>query len=103
MDQEPPPPPGAVQNSGPQPYGQPGYNQGPYAQQPGYGASQAPYGQAQPPYPQGQPNYPQGPAPYGPMTPQASVPSQLSVPAGTFITVRVNQFLSSDRNQQGDP
>jgi len=24
------------------------------------------------------------------------------VPVGTFITVRVNQFLSSDRNQQGD-
>ncbi len=43
------------------------------------------------------------PAPYGPMAPQASVPPQLSVPAGTFITVRVNQFLSSDRNGQGDP
>jgi hypothetical protein len=37
------------------------------------------------------------------MAPQASVPPQLSVPAGTFITVRVNQFLSSDRNGQGDP
>lgn len=30
------------------------------------------------------------------------VPSQLIIPAATFITVRVNQVLSSDRNQQGD-
>ncbi|MFL6448203.1 MAG: hypothetical protein ACJ746_11015 [Bryobacteraceae bacterium] len=101
MDQEPAPPPGAVQNAEPQPYGQPGYNQGPYAQAPTYGASQAPYGQAQPSYPQGQSNYPQGPAPYGATA--APIPSQLLVPAGTFITVRVNQSLSSDRNQQGDP
>jgi len=36
------------------------------------------------------------------MTPQAPIPSQLLVPAGAFITVRVNEFLSSDRNQQGD-
>ncbi len=123
VEQEPPPPPGAAQNSGPQqqpqPYGQPGYNEPPYAQQPpSYGASQSPYGQAEPPYAQGQPNYPQGQpsypqgqpnypqqgqAPYGPMAPQAAVPSQLSIPGGTFITVRINQFLSSDRNGQGDP
>jgi hypothetical protein len=94
MDPEPAPPPGAVQNSGPQPYGQGGYTQGPYAQTPGYGASQAPYGQAQTQYPQGQPNYPQAP--------QAAVPQQLSIPPGTFMTVRVNQLLSSDQNQQGD-
>ncbi len=110
VDQQPAPPPGAVPNAGPQPYGQPGYSGAPYAQGPSYGAPQAPYTQAQPPYsqgqpnyPQGQPNYPQGPAPYGPMAQQAAVPPQLSVPAGTFITVRVNQFLSSDQNGQGDP
>ena len=118
VDQGPPPPAGAAQNSAPQPppYGQPGYNEPPYPQQPpSYGASQAPYGQpypqSQPQYPQGQAQYPQGepnypqqsPAPYGPMASQSGVPSQLSIPGGTFITVRVNQFLSSDRNQQGDP
>jgi hypothetical protein len=109
MDPEPAPPPGAVQNSGPQPYGQPGYNQGQYGPPPGYGASQAPYGQAQPQYPQSQypqgqqPNYRQGPAPYNQMSRQAAVPSQLSVAPGTFLTVRVNEFLSADQNSQGDP
>jgi len=29
-------------------------------------------------------------------------PSALTVPAGTWITVRVNQPISSDHNQQGD-
>jgi len=117
IDQQPAPPPGAVPNASPQPYGQPGYSGAPYAQGPNYGAPQSPYTQAQPPYPQeqppypqgqpnypqGQPNYPQAPVPYGPGAPQAAVPPHLSVPAGTFITVRVNQFLSSDQNSQGDP
>lgn len=31
-----------------------------------------------------------------------SVPAQLTLPAGTWIRVRVNQMLSSDRNQPGD-
>jgi len=114
--QEPPPAAGAPQSSGPppQPYGQPGYNEPPYSPQqqpPSYGSSQAPNGQGQPSYQQGQPEYPQGqynypqqsPAPYGPAAPQAAVPPQLWIPAGTFVTIRVNQFLSSDRNQQGDP
>ena len=30
------------------------------------------------------------------------LPSRLTVKAGTYVTVRVNQFLSSDRNQAGD-
>jgi hypothetical protein len=30
------------------------------------------------------------------------VPAQINVPAGTYITVRVNQLLSSDKNQNGD-
>ena len=30
-------------------------------------------------------------------------PAQLTIPAGSWITVRVNQPLSSDRNQSGDP
>lgn len=37
-----------------------------------------------------------------PPIPQAAVPSQLTIPAGTFITVRLMGSLSSDVNQQGD-
>ena len=61
----------------------PGYGQGAYG-------SQAPYN---PNYNQNQPNYQPGPQP---------VPAQLMIPAGTYITVRVNQLLSSDKNQTGD-
>src|SRR5437870_9511130 len=35
--------------------------------------------------------------------PPMQPPSALTVPAGTWITVRVNQPISSDHNQQGDP
>jgi len=31
-----------------------------------------------------------------------SIPSRLTLPAGSFVTVRMNQPLSSDRNQSGD-
>jgi hypothetical protein len=34
--------------------------------------------------------------------PPAGAPAHLTIKAGTYITVRVNQFLSSDRNQAGD-
>ena len=34
--------------------------------------------------------------------PAAPIPSQLTIKPGTFVTVRVNQTLSSDRNQPGD-
>lgn len=44
---------------------------------------------------------PQGPAPVADPAP-AAVPGQITIPAGTFITVRVDQFLSSDKNQPGD-
>jgi hypothetical protein len=45
--------------------------------------------------PQGQPGQPnQAPAP--------PPPSKLTIQPGTYITVRVNSFLSSDRNQAGD-
>jgi hypothetical protein len=41
----------------------------------------------------------------GPPDSQAnySVPPRLTLKAGTFVTVRVNQLLSSDKNQPGDP
>jgi hypothetical protein len=40
---------------------------------------------------------PQAPYPAGP-----SGPSEVTVPAGTWISIRVNQVLSSDHNQPGD-
>ena len=58
-------------------------------------------GQAPPPpppgnYPPQQGNYP--PPPQG----NLSIPSHLTIKPGTYVTVRINQFLSSDRNQTGD-
>jgi len=58
------------------------------------------YGQAQVQVPQSQPQGPamrryEPPPPYG-------LPEWVTIPAGTFVTVRVNQPLSSDRNQTGD-
>jgi hypothetical protein len=113
MQNPPPPPPQNAPAYGQPPYQQPAGNQ-PYAQPPyqqqypqsyppvGYG-QQAPYGQPQPygqqpPYAQQQPNYGQQqnyPAP-------PPVPASLTIPQGTYITVRINQLLSSDKNQPGD-
>jgi hypothetical protein len=51
--------------------------------------------QPQPPAP------PQAPAPHA--APKAvQVPERITIPAGTFVTVRVDQYLSSDKNQAGD-
>ncbi len=75
----------------------PAYGQQPTGQQPSYPAKQAPYGPG--PY-SNQGNYP--PQQQSQQQPQAPVPVQLTMPAGTFVTVRVNQYLSSDRNQAGD-
>jgi hypothetical protein len=44
---------------------------------------------------------PMAPAPQADPTP-VPVPAQITLPAGTFVTVRVDQFLSSDKNQAGD-
>jgi hypothetical protein len=46
------------------------------------------------------PSAPQNPPP-APLPPQ-TIPPQLTIKAGTYVTVRTNQFLSSDRNQAGD-
>ena len=81
-----PPPLSGDPNANSQPsYSQPGSGQpayGPppaYGQQPNQGASQSYQQQSYPP-----------------------VPAALTVPAGTYVTVRINQLLSSDKNQQGD-
>ena len=84
MPQQQPPPP---QQQQPQTYGGPVY-QGP-------------------PPPQGYPqNYPQqqqqGPPMYSQQAPPP-VPPSLTMAAGTYLTVRINQMLSSDRNHEGDP
>ena len=64
------------QNGGDPRYGQPGYAQ------PGqYGDRR--YAQPAPP-------------------PPANIPPQLTIAPGTFVTVRINQLLSSDHNQAGD-
>jgi len=44
---------------------------------------------------------PQGPGPQA-LPPQRYAPTTVSLPAGTWVTVRVNEPLSSDRNQTGD-
>ena len=54
---------------------------------------QAPPPQAAPPA------APQQPQPQPQATP---VPDHITIPAGTFLTVRVDQFLSSDKNKAGD-
>jgi len=57
------------------------------------------------PAPQSNLNYPQdqnqGGAPND-QAPPPPIPPQLTLKPGTFVTIRVNQFLSSDRNQAGD-
>ncbi len=42
------------------------------------------------------------PPPSGAYGPGVSVPAMLTLPSGAFVTVRTNQGLSSDRNQNGD-
>jgi hypothetical protein len=101
MQNPPPPPQNAPANAQP-PYQQPAGNQ-PYGQQPYQGQ----YPQSYPPvgYGQGgygaygqQPNY--GPQQNYPAPPP--VPVSLTIPQGTYVTARINQLLSSDKNQPGD-
>jgi hypothetical protein len=55
---------------------------------------------------QNQPSYNQNPPDYNQNQnynqQDAQVPAQLTIQQGTFVTVRVNQLLSSDNNQSGD-
>jgi len=85
------------------------YPQGGYPPQGAYpqgGYPQSTYPQGA--YPQG--GYPQGPPPQaggyygGYQAPPAPQPPSgpLTIPAGTWVTIRVNQPLSSDKNQVGD-
>jgi hypothetical protein len=81
-------------------------NQAPpqYGQQPNAGPNYPPAaGQNYPQYGRGgqQPNYQRYPAPYPQQAPPP-IPAQLTIPPATFITVRINQRLSSDHSQKGD-
>jgi hypothetical protein len=61
--------------------------------------SGGPVGQAPPNQPQAQqplPDQPQSAQPY------SHLPDKLTIPAGTILLIRTNDFLSSDRNQLGD-
>jgi hypothetical protein len=58
-----------------------------------------PQDQQQGPPPQGPVS--QGPPPQGPPPPRYA-PTTITLPAGTWVTIRVNEPLSSDRNQTGD-
>src|SRR5713226_5623096 len=56
----------------------------------------APQDPDKPPYSHDQP------APAAPRPQAQSVPGTLTVPAGTILLIRINEYLSSDRNQIGD-
>jgi hypothetical protein len=58
----------------------------------------APQDADKPPYSQDQP----APAPAAPAPQAQSVPGTLTVPAGTILLIRVNDYLSSDRSRIGD-
>jgi hypothetical protein len=77
----------APDQSGPSP----NFNAQPDQAQAGAGAP------LQGPPPAAQPNYPP-PDNYG----APPVPARLTIKPGTYVTVRINQWLSSDRNQKGD-
>ena len=81
QNQAPPPPPNfnANQNNGQSP-AQPAYQTQPYPNQP----------------------YPNQPYPNQPYPNQPAVPATLTIRPGTYVSVRINQLLSSDRNQKGD-
>jgi len=73
----------------------PGQQAPPYGQQPAWGQPQY-----QPPY--GQPGQMMPPQGYPPQAPVAHPTTDLTLPAGTVISVRVDRPLSTARNQAGD-
>ena len=92
-----PPPLGSVGSGDPQDQSQAPPPQAPYPQGPPQAYPQAPYpqGSQQQAYPQQ--GYPQQAPP-----PARYAPTSITLPVGTWVTVRVNEPLSSDRNQTGD-
>ncbi|MGA2144120.1 MAG: hypothetical protein ABSH49_04065 [Bryobacteraceae bacterium] len=60
------------------------------------------YGQPAAQAPQAPTGAPQNPQANAPHRPAYGVPAELTVKPGTFVTVRINQFLNSDKNHPGD-
>jgi hypothetical protein len=102
----PPPPPNFSANQAPVQQSAPAPNAAPEAGPQAPAGAQSMPPQYPQPYPQQYPTqqYPtqQYPMQQQPPQQQMDVPARLTINQGTFITVRVNQWLSSDRNQQGD-
>ena len=97
-DRPPAPPPQQAQSQDPT---QPIDRSDQYGQPAPYGQQQPPaYGQPGPSYPepQQQPDNRPGPS----RRPAYGLPPAVTLAPGTFVTVRTNQVLSSDHNQQGD-
>src|ERR1035437_8557794 len=74
----------------------------PVARTDSYGQPQQPQQQTQPQQQQQQPQQQQRNDRPPAAVPHYGLPSALTIKPGTFVTVRVEQELSSDRNQQGD-
>lgn len=74
----------------------------PAAQQAPQPAGQQPPAQPQNAYPPPQQPYPPNPYPPNFAPGNYSIPATLTISPGTYITVRVNGWLSSDKNQPGD-
>lgn len=72
--------------------------------QPPYNAPQYPNAAQYPdPGPAGPQNYPPPAANNGvPANGSYAVPAKLTIKPGTYVSVRINEWLSSDRNQKGD-
>lgn len=73
---------------------------------PGGGNDVAVADQAPPPDASQRPQFNDPPPPPPGMTPapapNAAIPATLTLPSGAFVTVRISQWLSSDRNKTGD-
>ncbi len=84
------PPPAAQAQSAPDQFSQAAPNPG-FSNSPQGGGQGAPYpGPAAGPYPTAAP------------PPNYIIPSQLTIRPGTYVTIRTNQWLSSDQNHVGD-
>jgi hypothetical protein len=94
---------GAQQQASPQPpQAQPKYPSQD-ADKPPYNKDRGPKNAPQSQAPQEQPQPQAQPRQTGPASQAAApLPSTLTIPAGTILLIRTNDFLSSDRNQIGD-
>jgi hypothetical protein len=94
------PAPGWRRASDPAPATQEPVAASPVAPDPGQPAARADeFGQVQGPAAS---RMPSAERPEAPLPPAYGLPPQLTIPAGSFVTIRVNQELSTRQNQEGD-